>query len=299
MWTIVRLTILETLRRRLLLLTLIMTAAFLVLFWFLAHSYAASAVGGTLLSGGQLLLQNYESGMTTFFLGLFFIYFMIAFFSIFSLAGAISGDAESGLLAAILPRPLRRAGFLIGKWAGFAIVQAVYVAVMVAGVALIVHFTFPTVHVWTPRLLLAGAVFILEAWTVAAVTLLGSVWFSSIANGIAVSILFGIAFLMGSADQLAMGSLAFGATSSSPGTVVQTLDNVNTALSLVFPSDGLYRRALYEILGPGTPVLHTLGTLLGPFGVSTPPGRMFVLYAILYLVAVLCLAARSFGRRNL
>ncbi len=298
MWTIVRLTILETRRRRLLLLTLIMTAAFLVLFWFLAHSYASTATSVVSLAGGQFLLQNYESGMTTFFLGLYFVYFMIAFFSIFSLAGAISGDAESGLLAAILPRPLRRSGFLIGKWAGFAIVQAVYVAVMVAGVALIVHFAFPSVRVWTPRLFLAGAVFILEAWTVAAVTLLGSVWFSAIANGITVSILFGIAFLMGSADQLAMGSLAFGAPSSS-GVVVQTLDNVNTALSLVFPSDGLYRRALYEILGPGTPVLHTLGNLLGPFGVSAPPGRMFVLYAILYLVAVLCLAARSFGRRNL
>lgn len=299
MWTIARLTVLETRRRRLLLLTMVMTAAFFVLFWFLAHSFANGVNPGVPpLPEGQLLLQNYQTGMTTFFLGLFFVYFMIAFFSIFSLAGAIAGDAESGLLAAILPRPLRRSSFLIGKWIGFAIVQAVYVAVMVAGVALVVHLVFPTVPVWTPYLFSAGAVFILEAWTVAAVTLLGSVLFSALANGIGVSILFGIVFLVGAADQLSSGVMSYAGNKSAIG-VAHALDRINTVISLVFPSDGLYRRALYEVEGPGTPMLHVLGGLLGPFGVSTPPSGAFVVYAILYLIATLCVAAWTFGRRDL
>lgn len=299
MWTIARLTVLETRRRRLLLLTMVMTAAFFVLFWFLAHSFANGAnSGAATLSEGQLLLQNYQSGMTTLFLGLFFVYFMIAFFSIFSLAGAVAGDAESGLLAAILPRPLHRASFLIGKWTGFAAVQAVYVAVMVTGVALIVHLVFPTAPVWTPRLFSAGAVFILEAWTVAAVTLLGSVLFSALANGIGVSILFGIAFLVGAADQISSGAMRYAGSKSVTG-IAHTLDHINTLLSLVFPSDGLYRRALYEVAGPGAPMLQLLSRLLGPFGVSTPPSVAFIVYSVLYLVAVLSISCWAFSRRDL
>ena len=299
MWTIARLTILETWRRKLLLLTLCMTAVFFVLYWYLAHSYSGGLqtydVGGL---PGSTLLQFYEDGMTTFYLGLFFIYFMLAFFSIFSLASAISGDAESGLLSAILPRPLRRTQFLFGKWVGFAIVQAAYVAVMLVGVTLIVHMVFPTVPIWSPRLLSAFGMFVLEAWTVAAVTLLGSVLFSSLANGIAVSILFGIVFLIGSADQLAMGALSrFG--SGSALSVAKTINNVNTSLSLVFPADGLYRRALYDLAGNSYSLQSTLGRLLGPFGVSAPPSGAFVTYAVVYLIAVLTAAAWAFRKKDL
>jgi len=298
MWAIARLTLLETWRRHLLILTLILTGAFLLLYWLLAHSYAANVAHGVpYLSASQLLFQNYENGMMIFYLGLFFVYFMIAFFSIFSLSGAITGDSESGLLAAILPRPLHRVQFLFGKWVGFAIVQAVYVAVMMAGVSLVVHIVFPTVPVWTPHLLLAGAVFVLEAWTVAAVTLLGSVLFAAVANGIGVSIVFGIAFLMGSATQIASNGLV--GRSASIQHVASTIDTLNTALSLVFPSDGLYRRALYEVAGPGSSMLRTLSSLLGPFGVGAPPSGAFVLYAVFYLVATLGLAAWVFGRRDL
>lgn len=75
--------------------------------------------------------------------------------------------------------------------------------------------------------------------------------------------------------------------------------NVANNVSYMSDSQLLYRRALYEVAGPGTSMLRTLSSLLGPFGVVAPPSGAFVLYAVLYLVATLGLAAWVFGRRNL
>src|SRR5579871_4716936 len=47
----------------------------------------------------------------------------------FLAAPSVAADVETGLALAILPRPLRRAEFVLGKWLGLALLLAAYVVV--------------------------------------------------------------------------------------------------------------------------------------------------------------------------
>ncbi len=283
MWTIVRLTVLETWRRRLLSATVVMTAAFFTLFWFLLRAMHDSIPPSYVQSSATAL---FGMGLGSQYLGLFFVYFLIAFFSIFSMVGAVSGEVEQGLLAAIIPRPLRRYEVILGKWAGFAFVQVLFVTTVLFGLMTEVHLWFATVPIVTVNSVQAWMLFVLEAWVISAVTLCGSTFFPAVANGVVVAILFGAAFLAGSAEQI---------VAMAPQHVAGFL-YAGVVTNLILPSDGLYRRALHVI---GGPLAAAFGGFAGPFGAAQPPSSALVVYAVFYLAAVLALAVWRFERRDL
>ncbi len=283
MWTIVRLTVLETWRRRLLSATVVMTAAFFALFWFLLRQMHEAIPPSYVQSATTAL---FAEGMAAQYLGLFFVYFLIAFFSIFSMIGAVSGEVEQGLLAAIIPRPIRRYEVILGKWAGFAFVQLLFVTTVMFGLMAEVHYWFSNVPIVTASSVQGWMLFVLEAWVVSAVTLCGSTFLPAVANGVVVAILFGAAFLAGSAEQLVTFAPQHGAGFLYAGVVT----------NLILPSDGLYRRALHVI---GGPLAAAFGGFAGPFGASQPPSSALVVYAVFYLAAVLALAVWRFARRDL
>ena len=276
-----RLTLLEVRRKRLLLFSVIMTALFLVLFYLLMH-----LLKGAYQSDPQTVrvVAELEGGVVGESLGLFFAYFLFAFFSIFSLIGAFSGEEETQLLA-ILPRPLARAEWLLGKWVANALVQAVYVGVVIAGIALIDHGLFPLFQMTLFGLAKVWLLFTLESWVLSAFTILLSVWLPPIASGIIVSSLFFIAFIGGVVEQLYSLStkLPIG------------LEYAGVITSLILPSDGLYRRALYELNGQAQSVLQSS---LGPFGTSIPPSNLFIAYAAFYGIVCLLFAIWRFQRKS-
>ena len=258
-----------------------MTALFLVLFYLLMH-----LIKGAYQSGPEAVrvVAELEGGVVGESLGLFFAYFLFAFFSIFSLIGAFSGEEETQLLA-VLPRPLARAEWLFGKWLANALVQAIYVGLVILGIALIVRGLFPHFHISFLGIAKVWLLFSLESWVLSSFTILLSVLLPPIASGIIVSSLFFIAFLGGVVEQI------YSLSSKLP----VGLEYAGIITSLIMPSDGLYRRALFELNGQAQSVLQSS---LGPFGTSIPPSNLFIAYAAFYGIVCLFLAIWRFHRKS-
>jgi ABC-type transport system involved in multi-copper enzyme maturation permease subunit len=114
------------------------------------------------------------------------------------------------------------------------------------------------------------------------VSLLGGTSLSTLANGVLVFGLYGIAFIGGWIEQF--GSLLNN----------QTAINIGVVCSLIMPSEALWKRAAYEMQSP---VAAALG--FSPFTTNSAPSPMMLAYAGLYMLVALYLAIRLFSRRDL
>ena len=119
--TIVRLTLFEALRRRTLWALVLLTAVIVVLTG-LGFEYLVTQARerGT----GELRLQLGVSQVLI--LCAFMFSFILATTAAFLSAPAIAGDVESGVLLAMLARPLGRGTLVVGRWIGLAIVVVAY-----------------------------------------------------------------------------------------------------------------------------------------------------------------------------
>lgn len=266
-------TVRELSRRRITQVTLAMALAFLGVFYYLLSQQPHQSVEVN-------PLNNVTSAGVALVLGLFFCYFIVAFFAVLTTTGSVSGEIENGLLMAVMARPLKRFEVIAGKWVGIAVVQTVMVSVVVGGVLAILNSRFPGVVAAGWGLAATWALFVLQAWVLSALTLLCSVGLSAVASGVVMTMGFLMAFVFGSFAQLPhMG-----------------LSGPNLIAGLILPTDGLYRRAIFNALGPSQGLF---AQYLGPFGARHVPSTLFVAYSGVYLLAALAVAGWWFRRRDL
>ena len=111
----------------------------------------------------------------------------------------VRGDAERGLLQPLVVRPIGRPVLLLGRFLAAAAVCAFYVAVVYAGTLLITW----AIGDWMPDRVVGPALQLAAATAViAALSLLGSVFLSATANGIAVFMVFGAGLVAGLLGQI-------------------------------------------------------------------------------------------------
>ncbi len=132
----------------------------------------------------------------------------------------------------------------------------------------------------------AGLRLVAAAVIVAALSLLGSIFLSATANGIAVLMTFGAGLLAG-----LLGSIGDALGSG-------TLQRIANTASWVLPFEGLYRDALRRLVADVEGVAGAI-VQLGPLGGSHDAGPLLLPFALAYLVAVGALAAAAFTRRDL
>lgn len=272
---IARLTLAEASKRRLLLTGAVMGLAFVALFfgafWFL--DARADAPDGALSTVATTFLTVF---------GLYAVYFLTGLMAVFLAAGAISGDTDSGVLDALLARPISRPQYLLGRWAGLAALMSVFVAVM-AGALLLAAWLFADYVALDP--VATVALLALQAMVLLSLALLGSTVLPTGANAVAALALFGLAWLAGII-----------------GNVGRSIDNdgmvlLATAVTVVVPSDAVWRAASYFAQSP---LLLSAGDLPGvPFASSVPPPVALLGWGMLYPAVALALAALLFSRRDL
>jgi hypothetical protein len=133
---------------------------------------------------------------------------------------------------------------------------------------------------------LAGAELGYAVAVVVALSLLGSVFLSATANGIAVFMIFGGGLVAGLLAQIgrAIGS--------------ETLRSIGRWASWVLPFEALYQDALHSITS-GTSGFARFALELGPFGGSEGGGVGVRLWAVAYLVLVGAACLGAFARRDL
>lgn len=229
----------------------------------------------------QLTLVFFGTLLTTF--GLYAVHFLSSFVALFLSVGAISGEIDSGTLHAVLARPIRRAEFVLGRWLGQVAIICVYVAVMASALLLIARaiagYEAPDA-VRAIGLMMLGSVLLLT------ISLLGSTLLSTLANGMVAFTLFGLAWLAGIIESIG------------EALANSTMVNLGVAVSLLVPSDGLWRAASYHVQSSAfLAVAAGRGGL--PFASATPPAGPFLVWGALYIVVCLGAAVLAFSRRDL
>jgi ABC-type transport system involved in multi-copper enzyme maturation permease subunit len=275
----------ESIRRRVFLVVLLLTLFFLALF-VVATVKAFAGPGQFVIGSGNLVGAGQITAITSvtlLSLGVFASLFLATVLAVFLTLGAIRGDAERGLLQPLVVRPLGRQELLLGRFVGAAVVCIAYVACLYTAVLLIVHQAggrWPD-HILGPGLALAAAVTMLVA-----LSLLGSVFLSATANGIAMFMLYGAGLVSG---LLASIGATLGA---------QTLLTISHDIEIALPFEGFYSAALHA-LGSNQTGFARVVVNLGPFGSSNARGAAFYVWAVFYLAIVGFVAAVSFAQRDL
>jgi len=275
-YTIAKLTFQEAARRRILLAALLLGLIFLVVyavgFHFVNQEIEREAGGPGLIEINQI--RNF-----LFMAGLYVVNFLTIMMTVLTSVVTISGEVASGTIQTLVAKPVRRWEIVLGKWLGHATMLSLYLVLMAGGVIVIVFL----ISGYTAPAYLTGLSFIwLNALLLLSVSIFGGTTLSTLANGVMVFGLYGIAFLGGWIEQI--GSFINN----------QTAINVGIISSLIIPSEALWKRAAYAMQSP---LVRALG--FSPFSASSVPSPVMTWYAVLYTLAALALAIRQFSRRDL
>jgi Cu-processing system permease protein len=270
----------EALRRKVFVVVCVLSVGFVALYW-LGARYTFHHVDNIVPPAGidaHTFAASFLFGMAMF--GTLFLGVVLA---IFLTLGVVRGDAERGLLQPLVVRPVGRATVLVARFLGAAAVCVPYVLVLYFATLLLTHAEgawWPD-SIVTPALELAGGVLV-----VAALSLLGSVFLSSIANGIAIFMLFGAGLVAG-----LLGNI---------GHVLNSHGLIHAAkiAAWALPFEALYQDALRAIT-ENTSGLTGFLLRLGPFGGAEQGGVALRLWAVAYLAVVGFVAIAGFSRRDL
>ncbi|HZD58006.1 MAG TPA: ABC transporter permease [Anaerolineales bacterium] len=275
-FTIARLTFREALRRRILLAALLLGLAFLAVYGIGFH-YVNQEL--TRSRSGPDILQSNEIRNFLFMAGLYAVNFLTIMMTVLTSVVTISGEISSGTIHTLVAKPLRRWEIISGKWLGFAVMLTLYLVLMAGGVTLLVYLLSGYRAPNVPKGL---AMIWLNALLLLSVSLMGGAFLSTLANGVLVFGLYGIAFLGGWIEQ-------FGAMVQN-----QTAVNIGVISSLIIPSEALWKRAAFEMQSP---MVRALG--FSPFSSPSVPSPVMIWYAVLYTLLALTLAIRLFSKRDL
>ena len=279
-FTIARLTFLEAARRKILLAALLLGLLFLIIYGLGFHFLIVETEKSV---GNNNLLQLNEIRNFLLMAGMFVVNFLTPIMIVLTSVDTLSGEISSGTIQTLASKPIRRWEIVIGKWLGFAGMLTLYLLLMGGGVMVIV---FLRTGYTAPHPLRALELIWLNALVLLSFSILGGTTLSTLANGVLVFGLYGIAFLGGWIEQI--GSFLPNQAAS------HTAVNIGIITSLIMPSEALWKRAAHELQSP---LVAALG--FSPFSSAYYPSLLMVAYAVLYTIIALTLAVLLFNQRDL
>ena len=272
----------EALRRKVFVVVLVLTAAFLGLFWLGSRTAFEEAESFTGVTESGVDIETL-TGATLFGLSMFGTLFLGTVLGVFLTLGAVRGDAERGLLQPLVVRPVGRSTLLAGRFLAAAAVASAYVVAVFAAAAAIVY----AIGGWWPdRFALPALELAVAVVVVAAISLTGSVFLSATANGIGVFMVFGAGLVAGLLGQIGEALRS------------ETLTDVAHAAAWALPFEALYQDALHAISSESFGLTRAV-LQLGPFGGAQAGGAWLAPWTLAYLAALAGIAVVAFGRRDL
>ena len=273
---IARLTFREAGRRKILLAALLLGLVYLAIygvgFYYVTQETTRSEFGPGLLELNQI--RNF-----LFMAGLYVVNFLTVIMAVLTSVDTLSGEIASGTIHTLVSKPVRRWEIVVGKWMGFVGMLTLYLLLMAGGTIGLVY----TISGYVAPNVLRGLVLLwMNAVLLLGVSLAGGAMLSTLANGVLVFGMFGIAFVGGWIEQI--GSFIQN----------QTAVNIGIISSLLIPSEALWKRAAFEMQSP---LVGALG--FSPFTAVSMPSNIMVLYGMLYAGLALWLAISIFKRRDL
>jgi Cu-processing system permease protein len=274
----------ESLRRKVFLIVIVLTAVFLALYA-LGSWYAFDSAEEFAEEAPELGAIDEETltGATLLGLAMFAILFLGAVLAVFLTLAVVRGDAERGLLQPLVVRPVGRSTLLVSRFAAAAAVCTVYVVAVFSATAAITYWAGGW---WPDRFVVPGVELAAGVVVIAALSLLGSVFLSATANGIAIFMTFGAGLVAGLLGQI--------------GEVLRsdTLTDIARAASWALPFEALYQDGLNAISSESFG-LTSEALELGPFGGAQAGGAWLGPWTLAYLAAIGLVALVAFNRRDL
>jgi len=273
-WIMAGITFREAARRKILWTAMIAGALLLAIFAVALHLQVDEFNSRAM---SPFLRYQVESGMLM--VGLYTVDLLAVVMTILTSIDTLAGEISSGTIHAIATKPVSRWQILIGKFSGFIAMIAAYVAVLFAGTVAVSYWAVGVVPQHSVRGVL---LIILECAVALSVTFLLGTWFSTLTNGVLVLGLQGLAFMGGWLEQV---------SGFSQSAHIVTLGVVT---SLILPGESLWRRAAFEMQ---TPLAASLS--FSPFANVSIPSGTAVIYAGVFLLAMLAIAIYHFQNRDL
>jgi ABC-type transport system involved in multi-copper enzyme maturation permease subunit len=271
----------EALRRRVLLVVVVLTVAFLALY---ALGVQEAYETARELEGQVPTLETRVlTGSTLIGLAMFVTLFLGTVLAVFLTLATVRGDAERGLLQPLVVRPLGRTTLLLGRFLAASAVCVAYVVAVYVGAVLL---TGTIGDFWPDRPVSVGVGLASAVCVVVALSLLGSTVLSTTANGIAVFMVFGAGLAAGLLGQVGEALDA------------RSLVQVARIASWALPFEALYQEGLYALTAD-VGGLTGVAVRLGPFGGAQDASVWLWPYALAYLGAVGLAADRLFRRADL
>jgi ABC-type transport system involved in multi-copper enzyme maturation permease subunit len=277
MLTFAALTLREAARRKVLRSLVVLTVLLLSLSAWGFHTLGSEF--GSFTTGEARLAASNVINLVMFGLSL------IAALGTAFLAGpTLSGEIESGIVLAVMTRPVRRTTVLLGKWLGLAAFGAGFVALAGSAQILIVRVT---VGYWPPHPVTGLALLAAQTVVLLSLGLLLSTAISPMASGIVAVGLFGATWIAG----------VVGNAGHEIGE--ERLANVGTVSRMILPTDGLWRGAMHSFQDSTLMTQFAPQFNGSPFLSMNPLTGLYLAWAAIWVALVLGLAALAFQRKDL
>lgn len=271
---VARLTFTEARRRRILAAALLLGGAFVLLFAIGFHFIAKDVRAHSDSAGQQTFALTF-----VVLAALYAANFLVVMTSVLVTIDTLAGEIDSGVIEALCTKPVSRSAVALGKWLGCWSILALYALVLCGGVLLVARL----VAGHTPPNAVRGiALILLEGTVLLTIALAGGTRLSTLANGITVFGLYGLAFVGGWMEQI-------GTMLGNP-----TARYLGIGASLLVPSESLWQLASYHMQPP-----LVRGVQLGPFITASVPSPAMVAWAFGHVLLVLLVALRLFRTRDL
>jgi Cu-processing system permease protein len=278
--TIARLSFREASRRKILLAALLLGLLFLGVYGLGFHLIMVEVEKEV---GSMRVLELNQIRNFLLMAGMYVVNFLTAMMTVLTSVDTLSGEIGSGTIHTLVAKPVRRWEIVLGKWLGFAGMISLYLLLMGGGV---MGLVFLRSGYTAPHPLSALALMWLNALVLLSVSILGGAYLSTLANGVLVFGLYGVAFIGGWIEQI--GSFFTNQAAS------QIAINIGIITSLIIPSEALWKRAAHDLQSP---LVSALG--ISPFTTRSYPSTAMVIYAILFMLVAFALAVRRFSQRDL
>lgn len=276
-------TLKEAIRKKTFIVMSVITVLYLVFWAAILHYFQSSDFGGR--NAGFRPLASILLTQT----GLQFSSMLVCLLTIVLGAGAIASELESGMVHAILSRPLSRGEYLLGKLAGLSVLIAACATALFAAILLIGHaYSLDTITALSFAQIFKGwVVYTLVPLILLCLTLYGSITLKVVPNGLLMIFIYLLGNIGGMVEMI--------------GNYINSkaVNSTGIFLSLVSPFHTLYSTAERILLPSSGLAGEVMRGAAGLTGSGQPASPAMFVYIAIYTLGFLALAARKFGRIDL
>lgn len=204
-------------------------------------------------------------------------------------AGAVSSELETGMIHAMLSRPLGRAEYILGKFFGLAILISAYATGLMAAILIIGRaYSLDTIIALSfPQIVQSWLIYICVPLAVLCVTLYGSISLKTVPNGLLMIFVYILGNIGGIVEMI--------------GNYINSkvINSVGILISLISPFHTLYasaERVLLPSSGIAGELVRGAGGLTGS---GQPASVVMYLYIAFYAIGFLLISIRKFRKLDI